>query len=436
MKKILQVFSFTVIFLFILASFGWVVDQISNHHREFGIMTKPIKFMYSFPSLFKQSVKEVQTLPGTFIPTPKDFKPVNNLDQDLFVLSSYSDTSDSRSVVLRNLRNDSLVRKWTFEHPTKKEWIENERIINPILCKDGSLIYNFYYTRYPGLHKLDPEGNVVWKSDTLIVHHGMNLDNKGDIWACTQIPGWKSTGTYHTGGKKVFFNDYTISKFDGKTGEILFHKSITELLRENHIANYLFKTADVAESIHLNDVQPALTTTDYYKEGDVFISLRNLCIILHYRPSTNTLVDLIEGPFANQHDVDIYDDSTLVLFNNNTCVDIRRSGNKAHDDEERPVYAGDFYSNIVRYSLKTGQFSFIGDSVFRANKIFTVNEGLVEFIDPETYFVEEQNSGVLWIIRGDKVIYKNVFHSQHAGYHHLPNWTRIVADYPFESSAQ
>jgi hypothetical protein len=119
-------------------------------------------------------------------------------------------------------------------------------------------------------------------------------------------------------------------------------------------------------------------------------------------------------------------DTTLIIFNNNTAVDINRNGKKPHNDTNRAVNAGDFYSNIVSYHLATGEYSFIGDSIFRANKIFTLNEGLVEFIAPETYFVEEQNSGLLWVIKGDEVIYKNVLNSQHDGYHHLPNWTRIV----------
>ena len=62
--------------------------------------------MYTFPDLFKQSVKEVKALPGTFIPTPESFEPINKLEKDLLVLSTYSDTSDSRSVVLLNLKND------------------------------------------------------------------------------------------------------------------------------------------------------------------------------------------------------------------------------------------------------------------------------------------------------------------------------------------
>jgi hypothetical protein len=426
MQKVLKTFSLIVIFLFTLSIFGWMSFHISKGDKKFGFLTGPVKFMYTFPDLFKQSVEEVKTLPGTFIPTPEGFEPINKLEKDLIVLSTYSDTSDSRSVVLLNLKNDSVLKKWTFKHPDKKSWIENERIVNPILYPDGSLLYNFYYTRYPGLHKIDSSGDLIWKSDTLIVHHGMNLNKDGDIWACTQIPGWKATGKFFSGGKEIFYNDYTITKFDNKTGEILFHKSITEILNENNISNYIFKSVDTKEPIHLNDVQPALNTTKYYQEDDVFISLRNISLILHYRPSTNELINLLEGPFINQHDVDILNDSTLVIFNNNTSVDINRDGKEPHNDTTRAVFAGDFYSNIVSYNFKSNCFSFIGDSVFRANKIFTMSEGLMEFIDPSTYFVEEQNSGLLWIISNDKVIYKNVLKSQHEGYHHLPNWIRII----------
>jgi hypothetical protein len=73
--------------------------------------------------------------------------------------------------------------------------------------------------------------------------------------------------------------------------------------------------------------------------------------------------------------------------------------------------------------------SYIGDSIFRANEIYTYTEGLAEFISPASYLVEEQNDGIIWIIENDEVIYKNVFQSQHEGYHHLTNWTRIIKQY-------
>lgn len=421
MKKALTLFSTLVIFLFILSLFGWVVNQISSKGRTFGFLTKPIKLMYSFPALFKQSVEQVKTLPRTFIPTPKDFNPINKLDSDLIVLLTYSDANDSRSIVLMNLRDDSILKQWTVANP----WDEVARIVNPIYQPDGSLIYNYYYTVRPGLTKIDPSGNMIWQNDSLMIHHGMNLNKEGDIWTCS-ILGGEAAGIYTLGGKKVFYNDYRITKFDNETGKILFDKSITEILRENDLANYLFKSAETDEPIHLNDVQPALKTTEYYQQDDVFISLRNISVILHYRPSTNELINLIEGPFIHQHDVDILNDHTLVIFNNNTYVDVDRNGKKPHEDAARLVNAGDFYSNIVSYDFKSNSFSFIGDSVFRENKIFTINEGLVEFLNPTTYFVEEQNSGLLWVISGHNVLYKNVVKSQHEGYHHLPNWTRII----------
>lgn len=421
MKKTLKIFSTIVIFLFILSLFGWMVNQVSNKNKKFGFLTEPVKFMYSFPDLFKQSVEEVKTLPRTFIPTYKNFEPINKLKKDLIVLVTYTDTSDSRSIVLLNLRNDSVLRKWTVENP----WDEVARIVNPIFQTDGSLIYNYYYTGRPGLIKLDSSGNVLWKNDSLVIHHGMNLNKDGDIWTCTTLRG-KASGNYTLGGKEIFYNDCRITKFDNATGKILFDKSITEILKENGISNYILKSTAFDDPIHLNDVQPALKTTKYYQEDDVFISLRNISLILHYRPSTNELIRVIEGPFINQHDVDILNDSTLIMFNNNTHVDISRSGKEPHNDKKRLVNAGDFYSNIVSYNLKNGSFSFIGEDIFRKNKIYTKNEGLVEFIAPDTYFVEEQNSGLLWVIHNDTVIYKNVLKSQHEGYHHLPNWTRII----------
>lgn len=422
MKNALKIFSFTIIFLFILSLFGWSVYQISNKHKDLGFITKPIKFIYTFPDVFHQSIEEVNSLPPTFIKTYKYFEPINKLKKDLIVLSTYSETDNSRSIVLRNLRTDSILKKWTFDNP----WDEVARIVNPILLPDGSLIYNYYYRAKPGLFRIDSTNKIIWKNDSLIVHHGMNLDQDGNLWACTQVPGWKATGKYTLDGQDVYYNDYTVTKYDINSGKILFHKSITEILKEHNMANYVLKTAQPKEPIHLNDVQPALKTTKYYKKGDLFLSLRNMSMILQYRPSTNEIIRKLEGPFIHQHDVDFLNDSILTIFNNNTYVEISRKSKKPHNDSTRYTYAGNFSSNIVSYNLETGEYNFIGEDVFRKNKIFTENEGLAEFIAPNTYFVEEQNSGLLWVIQGNEVIYKNVFKSQYKGYHHLPNWTRII----------
>lgn len=241
--------------------------------------------------------------------------------------------------------------------------------------------------------------------------------------------GWQATGTYTINGRKVYYNDYTVTKIDNESGKILFNKSIGDILKENGISNYLIKAPNPKDPIHLNDVQPALKTTRYYKEDDIFISLRDMSLILHYRPSTNELINVIEGPFISQHDVDIINDSTVAIFNNNFYVKWTNDTKNPPKNKKRLLNSGKFYSNIVCYDLKNKKFFFVGKEAFIKNKIRTNTEGLQEFIDSTTYFVEEQNSGILWVIRDDKVIYKNVFKSQHEGHHHLPNWTRIIENY-------
>lgn len=258
MKKILIIFSKIVIFFFILSLFGWIVYQISGKNKKFGFITEPVKFIYSFPDLFPQSVKEVKTLPKTFVPTPKKFQPINKLKKDLIVLVVYSESSSSRAAVIMNLKNDSIIKKSTIENPYEDHtWIKH-----PMLHPDGSLVYYHHGKPIPSLHKIDSTGNLIWKQDKVTFHHAINLNKDGDIWACKK----------NTHGR-----------------------------------------------------QPA----------DIIKIKKDL------------------------------------------------------------VTLGRFFSNMVSYDFEANSFSIIGDSLIIRNKVYTYTEGLMEFIDSSTFFVEEQNSGLL-----------------------------------------
>jgi len=423
MKKILTTFSISVICLFVLALFGWMVSHMVEGDKEFGFLEGPVEFMYTFPDMFSQSVEEVKTLPKTFVPTPEQFIPINKLERDFLVLATYSDTGDTRSIVLRNLRNDSILYQWRVENPFR----EHDRIFNPLLLPDKDLVYSF--EGVSGLRRIDSLGKLRWKQDSVYAHHAMNLDSEGNIWICGFAPTFLATGWYKLQGRTVFFKDNFIARIDAETGRILFHKSIVDILRENKLEGLLLKTMAITDPIHLNDVQPALKTTAYYQEGDLFISNRSPSHVIHYRPSTNQVIRVIEGVFVSQHDVDFLDDESLVIFNNNYYSLNSKASRPPPRDSSWLRWGGDHYSNLVRYDFKTQELSYIGDSLFRANHIFTRTEGLQEFTGPGTYFVEEQNAGLLWVMEGEEVLYKGVFESQHAGYHHLPNWNRVIQDY-------
>jgi hypothetical protein len=423
MKRVLTIFSILTIFLFILSAFGWMVKQIVLKKKEFGILTQPIKHMYNFPDLIKKSMKEVNELPKTFIPTPEDFQAINKLKQDVFVFFSFSINNEKRGIVLKNLRTGSTIRKWEVENKHGK----TARIIHPMLLKDGSLIYGYDF-QWHGIKRIDLKGKKIWHQAKPVYHHAKEFNKEGNIWACTVTNKGLSTGTYKIYDRKIYYFDMSITKVDVETGKILFYKSVTELLKDNKLSSYILKSPAQKDPLHLNDVQPALKTTDYYKEDDVFLSFRNISAIIHYRPSSNKVIRIIEGPFVSQHDVDFLNDHTLTIFNNNYYEKGVGDTKEPPEDSSYVINSGHFYSNIVTYDFRDGSFSTIGDSIFKANKILTRSEGLVEFIDEETYFVEEQNTGIIWVIKNNEVIYKNVFKSQHEGYHHLPNWTRVIKD--------
>lgn len=422
MKRVLTIFSTTIIILFFLSLFGWMVSHLVKGDKTYGFLNEPIKFLYSFPDSFQESVKEVKSLPKTFLKTPINFKSINHLTEDLYTLTTYSDTNKTRTIAIINLKDDSIHFKRTVEN---KYFDETARIFNPVLMPDSSIIFAFE-SNTGGVIRLAPDGNRMWQQKDIIPHHSMNLDSENNLWICSTPPVYYATGHYKLAGRSVFYKDHYITKINTENGEILFHKSFSEILVENGLEYYITKSANPTDPIHLNDVQPALKTTRYYNEGDVFISSRNLSIIVQYRPSTNELIRVIQGPFSSQHDVDFYNDSSLVFFNNNFYNIWSYKTMKPPKDSIYLTDVGNMSSVITKYDLWDNEFSEIGEEVFEKNNIFSGTEGLVDFINDSTYFVEEQNSGILWVLQGNKVLYKNVFKSQYEGYHHLPNWNRIL----------
>ena len=122
--------------------------------------------------------------------------------------------------------------------------------------------------------------------------------------------------TNYINRQKNYLDD-AITILDNQGNEI-FTKSISEILIENGLVGRLFSQSIFwYDPVHLNDIEPVLKDTKYFKKGDVFLSLRNLSMVILYRPSTNKIIKIIEGDFYNQHDVDILDDSTISIYNNN-----------------------------------------------------------------------------------------------------------------------
>ena len=423
MKKVLAFSAKTIVVVFSLSLLIWLTKHSYSKEKEFGFVGELIRNLGDFPDMFSMAVEEVQKLPETFVLTPSNFKDINELNQDVKLLSAFTSKPKERTVQLFNLRDNQLLHSWIIPNPFQP----HDRIMDPVLFSDSSLCYSF--NGVSGITKIDKLGNVIWQQEDIIHHHSMQIDEDENIWACAYVR--EPNGhifyktTFQLGEKKLWCVDNVIIKLDHITGEILFVKSISEMLKENQLEHLILKTANIDDPFHINDIEPATYDSPYFKKGDVFISSRNLSSIIHYRPINNKVIQVISGPFYCQHDVDIINDSTLLFFNNNTFVN-EAQNNWANPHSKEPIELDNFQSNIMSYSLNSNTFNMIQEDVFITNEIFTNTEGMVQQLNDSTYFVEEQNSGVLWVINNEKVVYKNVLPSQHEGYHHLPNWIKVI----------
>jgi len=141
---------------------------------------------------------------------------------------------------------------------------------------------------------------------------------------------------------------------------------------------------------------------------------------------------VIDGPLAAQHDVDILDESTLAIFNNATQENVGKytSGAHKYPVSKDQVELKHWYSRVERCDLASNTFTPLWEDLMREQEFMTFSEGLQEFLPDGSAFLEEQNTGILWVVGDSGVLYRDVHRSHHDGHHHLPNWTRIIPSFP------
>ena len=346
---------------------------------------------------------------------------IENKRNALLILPRY-DHSLSRSVIdIVDLNNfeiihtykhdiDEMYNKITETEQFPKLKVDNSPTrfvyLHPLLYEDGSLITMDSY--YP-LFKIDFCSKLQWINEEEF-HHAQELDREGNIW----IGGTMSPKSQHVKKYSIEdFKDDAIVKIN-TDGKILYKKSVTELLIENNILSnnfaYTASNSKELDPIHLNDIQPALSSTEYWKQGDLFISIRNQNSIIHYRPSTNKVINYIIGPFAQQHDVDIISDKEISIFNNNN------------------FFVDNQYSEVLIYNFETNKFRKLFNEQLKKENFKTISQGLSHIFKDESLMVEEQNHGriILFNNRGEKEW--EFVNKDKNGDIGIVSWSRIIED--------
>ncbi len=257
---------------------------------------------------------------------------------------------------------------------------ERYYIWNPLIDWKGNLIFN----SYSPLVKIDFCSNILWVNDEDNFHHSSNFDVNENIWVPSSIFPFQVDEKY-VGKSFLYFKDDGITKISPE-GKILFQKSVSQILIDNGFKHLLFGHQEFkGDPIHLNDIQPVLKSTKYFEKGDVFLSLRNLSYIILYRPSTNKIIQIISGPFSNQHDVDIINDKQISIFNNNTI----NAKNDRFVEKSNQVIIYDFEKKKFTYKFR--------EQIEKLN-VNTSSDGLSEILDDGSLFIDQRNSGRLLML--------------------------------------
>ena len=243
------------------------------------------------------------------------------------------------------------------------------RMYSPLVAPDGSFVYN----NLSPLVRLDVCGQRLWTVDQLF-HHSNIAHPDGGYWVSTHIEPQTIEGV-----KRTFFEDSVTHV--SEAGEVMFQKSVPQILIDNGLGRLVYGLDFYSDDpLHLNDIEPARSDGPHWQRGDIFLSLRNVSAVVLYRPSENRVIRVIQGPWANQHDVDILDDHRISVFNNNRFNSSVGSYVEGAND-------------VVIYDLATDAATSPFGPALASLDVRTVSEGLADILADGGVFVEESNFG-------------------------------------------
>ena len=427
-------FYIVVLCIISLSLFGNIVIHSTSFNNPGGRFENMERFIVNFSSMPTNSVKIIncyifnkqKSCAGfgkdefTYTKHKSKKKGLNvfkkNIDdlEGYILFSRFFREKNKNFVHLFDIKNNKIIYEWNpdinainklsnFDRNQKNLEINANRnrylFYHPYLSEDGSIIT---HSSSP-LIKIDRCSKLVWQIDKRF-HHSISIDHENNFW----IPTLEVPGDF-----KELHNQYHDDKiakvsFDGK---LIYEKSVTEILKENDLFNLILNTYYGDDPIHLNDIEPILDDSSYWKKGDVFLSLRSISAIILFRPATNKIIWYKQGPWRFQHDIDVIDEDKIAIFDNNVTLGWDQSQTN---------------NNIYIYDFKSDKAYKKYEDLFRNNDINSRTGSLYRILDNGDIYVEEENHGRLLMgTEKGELKWEFIWNS-------LINWSRYISEKEFE----
>lgn len=379
-------------------AFGVTVLDGTKGAKRFGMLSKAALFLAEMPKTIQTALKAGDRMQagdwGHFDGKPTGWTPRSGRmpEIDGYLLQSRYDGTRHRHVIeLISMQTWKVRHTWVTDAERMNEGFERAsrfteatnwnsqfyRAIHPFLTADGGLIIKDHTAP---LLRLDPCGRRKWIVNGKLFHHSTEADADGNLWVPSIVE-----PTRIENASDELFEDEIVEV--GAGGSIKYQKSVASILMDHHLNHLLFTNGRyVADPVHLNDIQPVLVDGPYWKRGDLFLSLRNISAIMLYRPSTDQIVWMKQGPWISQHDVDILDDHRISVYDNH-----------AEDRGQGPFVETN--SHIVAYDFATDSVSEILPKVMAGEQIRTLAAGLYTAL-PGGYHMIEDVTDAQFLIAG------------------------------------
>ena len=391
-KKIeIWILYLTILFSILFAiGFGTLVRQELVGSIKAGAVSKTALTLAEIPVTIRRISSDLSV--EDRFPTLDGFNGTPNSEESYLLLSRYDGDLQEGVVELVDLKTFEILHTWNPDIDAFNDLVEqidefkylnrdgnNKRSMlqHPKLTTGGGLIFGWEKP----LRKIDACSNLAFQNKHDEFHHSIETDIDGNIWVPSQI--YPQTLNIEKVGRKITrengFVDDAIVKLS-PNGEILFEKSVSQIFIDNGLEYLLFSVGDRLfdiDPIHLNDIQPVNFDGEFWKKGDVFLSLRHQSMILLYRPSTNEIIWKGTGPFFHQHDIDILDNHRISIFNNNS-----------KDFVNGDVVDG--HNEVIIYDFKTNEYSFYLKDSLIEHDVRTITEGRSQILINDDLFVRSQ----------------------------------------------
>jgi len=407
--------------------FGAAVRHVYIGNNRLGSLGEVVLRIAEFPSLTMHVFKELKE--GTNLLLPNRFTELDGFrksgvipqgakdDPGFLLLSTYDKHTNQSLVKLVKISADQALHEWipeirelakldNYERPFNKPVQQSSfRMNHPLILEDGGLIFQ----NESSLYKIDACSKVKWFIKGTF-HHSNEMDADGNIW----VPGVMNPSSYDG---FLSHRDDSIVKISPQ-GQVLYEKSVARMLEENGYRG-LLGIGFGEDPIHLNDIQPALSDSDFWKKGDLLISIRNRNTVFLFHPETEKITWLRTGPWMAQHDGDFISDHEISVYGNDVISNPRFKGNQGG------IKLMDGYNNVYIYDFRTDSMSLPYLEIMKAMDVRTPAEGLATILENGDVFIEESNHGRLLMLSREKAKWEftNKINDKWVG---IVSWSRYL----------